>query len=59
MTLKVSLLRPRMSAAELYLHSDDLSRYFYTLFFTAHFNNIPSHTPLLCLQPFGYFDDTP
>jgi len=46
-----------MSAAELYLHSEDFSRYFYSSFF-RHILIISSRTPLLCLQPFGYFDDT-
>jgi hypothetical protein len=37
-----------------------ISVYICTLyFFRAYFNNILSHPPLLCLQPFGYLDDTP
>ena len=59
MTLEVSLLQPRRFATEVCIHSDDFSRYFYTLFFTAYFNSILSHTPLHCLQPFGCFDCTP
>jgi len=59
MTLEVSLLRPRRSAAKLSINSNDFSRCFYTLFFKGYFNNILSHIPLHNLQPFVFFDYNP